>query len=36
MTVKRARAGLTENTDDEAIHNQQEVLKAPEAKVQSE
>ena len=36
MTVKRARAGLTENTDDEAIHHQKEVLKAPEAKVQSE
>lgn len=36
MTVKRAKAGQTENSDEEVINQQQEAPKAPEVKVQTE
>lgn len=36
MTVKRAKAGQAENTDDEVMNHQQEAPKAPEIAVQPE
>jgi hypothetical protein len=36
MTVKRAKAGQTENSDEEVMNQQQEPPKAPEVKIQIE